>query len=195
MTGGASWTPAVFDRIYAAHADPWDFATSPYEREKYAATLAFLPPRRIGAALELGCSIGVFSAALAPSCDEVLAVDCAQAAIDRARLHCAAHPNVAFLRATLPHECPEGIYDLIVVSELLYFLSPEDIRALARRLVRAVAADGHVLLVNWRGETDTPCTGDQAADIFIAWVTEDLTPVKSRTEPLYRLDLLAARRF
>ena len=32
-----------FTALYAADADPWRFATSDYEREKYAATLAALP--------------------------------------------------------------------------------------------------------------------------------------------------------
>ena len=32
-----------FKGMYATEADPWRFATSPYERDKYAATLAALP--------------------------------------------------------------------------------------------------------------------------------------------------------
>ncbi|RZK45442.1 MAG: methyltransferase, partial [Hymenobacter sp.] len=37
-----SLTPGYFDDVYRANEDPWQFASSPYEREKYAATLAAL---------------------------------------------------------------------------------------------------------------------------------------------------------
>jgi hypothetical protein len=35
--------PAYFDQLYAAQSDPWRFATSDYERKKYALTLDALP--------------------------------------------------------------------------------------------------------------------------------------------------------
>ena len=56
---------AYFDSLYAAEADPWAFATSDYEREKYAATLAALPRPHYARALEIGCSIGVLTRMLA----------------------------------------------------------------------------------------------------------------------------------
>ena len=62
MTG--SWDASVFDKLYANSDDPWKFETSDYEREKYDATLAALPPGRFGNALEIGCSIGVLTARL-----------------------------------------------------------------------------------------------------------------------------------
>ena len=34
--------PGYFERLYARDPDPWRFATSEYERDKYAATLAAL---------------------------------------------------------------------------------------------------------------------------------------------------------
>lgn len=54
-----SLPPDYFDVRYAADPDPWNFAGSPYERDKYAATLAALPRERYASALEVGCSIGV----------------------------------------------------------------------------------------------------------------------------------------
>jgi hypothetical protein len=38
--------PAYFDNVYAADSDPWKFASSAYERDKYAATLAAFPKPR-----------------------------------------------------------------------------------------------------------------------------------------------------
>ena len=51
----------------------------------------------------------------------------------------------------VPHEWPDDVFDLIVLSEILYFLSPADIIALADRTLATLEADGLVLLVNWRG--------------------------------------------
>ena len=85
-----SLTVSYFDALYAASPDPLDFETSPYEAEKYAATLAALPRPRYRRALEVGCAIGVLTALLAPRCDALLALDGAEAALDRARRRVAA---------------------------------------------------------------------------------------------------------
>ena len=72
----ASLPSAYFEAIYQADADPWRFATSDYEREKYAATLAALPLQAYRSGFEVGCSIGVLTSQLARRCDRLLAVDC-----------------------------------------------------------------------------------------------------------------------
>ena len=50
----SSLPPSYFDGQYAGTADPWQLATSDYEREKYAATLAALPAPRFASAVEVG---------------------------------------------------------------------------------------------------------------------------------------------
>ena len=42
MTGEDSLGRDYFDALYAGKPDPWDLATSDYERGKYADTLAAL---------------------------------------------------------------------------------------------------------------------------------------------------------
>ncbi len=163
----SSWPAEVFERLYAERSDPWDFETSPYERAKYADTLAALDGRRYRSGLELGCSIGVMTEALAARCDALLSVDISDTALARARTRCAALPGVRFVQAALPDGLPaldRGSCDLVVLSELLYFLSPDDIDRLMSGVLAAAAPDARILLVNWTGHTDTPCTGDQAAD-------------------------------
>ena len=64
--------PKYFDHVYQANRDPWNFETSPYEREKYAATLAALPRARYAEAFEIGCSLGILTAQLAPHCGHLL---------------------------------------------------------------------------------------------------------------------------
>ena len=183
-----SWSPAVFDRLYASRPDPWQLASSPYEAAKYAASLAALGDRRFASALELGCSIGVLTRRLARCCDRLLAVDFAEAALVAARLACADQPQVSFLRASIPAGFPAGSYDLILLSEIIYFLDPGDIRRTAGRAMSSLAPDGLLLLVNYLGETDSPTTGDAAATLFIEAC--GLTPSLQQRTPGYRLDLL-----
>ncbi len=87
-------------------------------------------------------------------------------------------------------EWPDEIFDLIVLSEVLYFLTPADIEAVADRCADCLAPNGLALLVNWRGRSDDPCTGDEAAGIFIERTQGWLEPRAHIQEAGYRLDLL-----
>lgn len=176
-----------FDGVYAADPDPWRFASSEYEREKYAASLAALPARRFTAALEVGCSIGVLTGALAQRCDSLLALDVAAAALARARENCPA-AHVTFAERRAPEEWPEGRFDLIVLSEVLYYLDAPDIARVAALSRAALLPGGSVLLVHYLGETDYPMTGDAAAEAFMAAAA---LPVRRQSRaPMYRIDAL-----
>ena len=188
----ASIPDDYFEALYKGGRDPWQFATSDYERDKYAATLAAIGPSRIGRAWEVGCSIGVFTQALAGLCDSLLAVDVAEGALVQARTRCADLPQVAFQRRRIPDEWPTGLFDLIVFSEVLYYLSPSDIRTAAWRSLLSLSPLGRIVLVHWTGETDYPCTGDEAADLFRATCGHRLTTLRKERHPEYRLDVLQA---
>jgi len=184
--------PAHFDRLYAANPDPWAFATSDYERDKYDATLAALPRPRFARCFEVGCSIGVLTRDLAARCDEVLGVDVADAALDQARVRCADLPGVAFANMVLPGAWPEGRFDLVIFSEVLYYLGVPGLQQAARQTLDCLLPGGAVVLVNWRGPTDGACTGEEAADLFTAAGAPALrTTHQSRAEK-YRLDVLQA---
>jgi len=188
----ASWDAAVFDRLYAQSPDPWDFEASPYERAKYDATLAALGPRRFACALEAGCSIGVLTRRLAARVEQLLALDGAQAALDQAAARCRDMPWVTFRRAMLPGEFPDGMFDFILFSELLYFLDAADVARTAALAQNHLAPGGLIVLVNFTGETDTPTTGDEAASLFHA-AADWLQPTAHTRHENYRIDVLAAR--
>src|ERR1700710_2019517 len=122
-----SLTPEYFSELYASNPDPWNFVTSPYEHAKYEATLAALSRPAYAEGLEVGCSIGVLTRRLADRCAHLLSLDVAESALDAARARCADSPHVDFLRAAVPAEWPPGRFDLIVLSEVLYFFTPEDL--------------------------------------------------------------------
>ena len=157
---------AEFDALYDGNPDPWRMETSAYEAAKYDATLGALPRARYRSGLEVGCSIGVLTARLAARCDRLVALDVSARAIERA----AARPGceaVAFRRAEVPNEWPDGAYDLIVLSEVLYFLEPDEVREIARLTARDLAPGGTVVAVNWLGECDRTLDGAAAADLFV----------------------------
>ena len=186
----ASWDRSVFDRIYARGDDPWDFAGSAYEIAKYDQTLAALPRERFVCGLEVGCSIGVQTRRLAGRCDTLLALDLAPAAVARARARCADLPHVTVREAQVPRDWPPGTYDLIVLSEVLYFLDRADLASLARLVLGSLRPDGAVLLANWTGPTDTPTTGDEAAQTFIGGAAPRTVVQLHQQHSGYRLDLL-----
>ncbi len=180
-----------FESLYAADPDPWRFASSDYERGKYAATLNALPETTYRRGLEVGCSIGIMTGQLGRRCTELLALDAAQGALSQARRHCAAMPHVAFAQARVPADWPvTGPYDLILLSEVVYYLDRDDVAALATKVATVAADEADVVLVHWLGLTDYPLTGDEAADCFISRSSGTSRILhQSRTEQ-YRLDVL-----
>lgn len=178
-----------FERLYEKSPDPWDFETSAYERGKYRHTLASLGERKFSRALEAGSSIGVFTGMLAPRCDELLAVDASERAVAMARKRLAHLRNVRVERRTLPEEMPGGTFDLIVASEVLYYLPEATMLKTLRLFEDALAADGTLVAVHWREETSTyPLQGDEVHALILA--NTRLSHAKSAVEPKYRLDLL-----
>jgi cyclopropane fatty-acyl-phospholipid synthase-like methyltransferase len=177
-----------FDELYARSRDPWNFETSEYERNKYERTLSVLACRRYRRALEVGCSIGVFTAMLAPLCGELLAVDVSEKAIVVARQRLADFPNVRVELRTLPEETPQGPFDLLVASEVLYYWPKEVMLSALRRFEEVLAPGGSLLAVHWRKETKTyPLQGDEVHELLVRHVR--LANVKTIKEPEYRLDV------
>jgi cyclopropane fatty-acyl-phospholipid synthase-like methyltransferase len=139
-----------FERLASESADPWDYETSPYEQAKYRRTLAALP-RRTGSTLELGCSVGVFTALLAPRCEHLLAVDFSPTALGHAQQRLEGAGNVELAERRLPEQMPVGPFETIVCAEVLYYWSPALVRDGLSRMEEALAPGGTLLAVHWRG--------------------------------------------
>lgn len=132
--------PAYFQQLYARDPDPWKFATSDYERDKYAATIEALPAPRFRRCFEAGCSIGVLTRQLAARYDAVLATDVADKALDQARTRCADLAHVQVQRMVAPTEWPEGSFDLMIFSEVLYYLGIPGLHEAAEMFITDVAS-------------------------------------------------------
>lgn len=188
--GRRSLSPSYFEQLYAADPDPWQFETSAYEAQKYAATLAALPQPQYRSALEIGGSIGVLTAQLAERCQALLSVDVSAQAQARAQARCRHLPQVEFALMQVPHQFPDRTFDLIVVSEVGYYWGWDDFPQAQQLIAEHLEPGGHLLLVHWTPQTQAyPLTGDQVHAAFWAQVDRVYRSLVSQREQRYRLDL------
>jgi predicted O-methyltransferase YrrM len=146
-----SWiSVADFEARYRSDPDPWGYLSSRYEQEKYAATLAACGPGPFASALELGSSIGVFSAMLAPRCRRLVTVDAAPTAVADARSRLAGQPQVELVVGKIPAALPPGPFDLVLASEILYYLAPADLEQTLDLLAGRMAPGARLVAVHWR---------------------------------------------
>jgi LmbE family N-acetylglucosaminyl deacetylase len=143
----------TLDRLHRAEPDPWGVDERHYERRKRALSLAMLPRDRFARGLEIGCSVGALTADLAHHCDVLVAVDSSSAAVESARQRLSGDSSSSHVEvrlAEVPADWPEGLFDLVVVSEIGYFLSPRDLDDLVERIRGSLTPDGVLLLCHWR---------------------------------------------
>jgi cyclopropane fatty-acyl-phospholipid synthase-like methyltransferase len=183
--------PEYFDALYRADPDPWKFAASPYERDKYTLTLDAMPKPRYRSALEVGCSIGVLTRSLASRCHTLIAIDAAQTPLLEARRRCADLPGVRFEHMFVPDQWPDGAFELILLSEVVYYLSRDDVGRLAAKVTNSLAQGGSVILVHWTGLTNYPLSGDEAAALFIERIGPACIVDRADRYAEFRLDVLS----
>lgn len=143
-------SPAYFEAMFAGNDDPWRFKSRWYEARKRALTLAMLPRQRYASAFEPGCANGELSAALATRCDRLLISDGTPRAVDVARQRVQSLPHVEVIQAWVPGQWPAETFDLIVISELGYFLDPEALDALIDKVRTSLQPEATVLACHWR---------------------------------------------
>lgn len=140
----------TLDELHRATPDPWGVDERWYEHRKRQLTLAALPRTRFRRALEVGCSRGALAEDLAARCEEIVAVDQSAVAVHAARKRLARVDGASVAEMDVPGQWPTGRFDLVVVSEVGYFLSPNDLDLLIERIAGSLEDDGIVLLCHWR---------------------------------------------
>lgn len=181
-------TTVDFERRYQDDPDPWGYEQRRYEREKYAATLAACGDGPFTSALELGGSIGVFSAQLAPRCRQLRTIDLAPTAVAMARERLAPYPHADALVGELPGDLPDGSYDLVVASEILYYMTEAAVLATLRRLEPMLSPAGRLVAVHWRPPgPERPLDATRAHALVRAQVW--LAPVATGGTEDYLLDV------
>ena len=175
--------------------DPWDYRNN-YEALKYDQTIALLGDRRFARALEIACAEGEFTARLVGMCDEIVATDIAPSAVARAAEKLAHFPQISCARLDLLTEEPDGDFDLIVCSEVLYYLEdPQTLHRFVDRVSRRLRPGGCFITAHANLLVDEPeRTGFDwphhygakgIGDAFDAH--PDLQPEAEFWTPLYRI--------
>jgi SAM-dependent methyltransferase len=187
MNGDYRQSQAFFESRYQAADDPWGFATSAYEQDRYHATLSALSKTRYRRTYEPGCSVGVLTAALAQRSDEVVACDISPTAVMKAQARCAACDNVTIDVQDAAKVAAIGQFDLIVFSELGYYFSVKSLHALAGELLTRLRADGEFIAVHWLGNSgDHLLTGDLVHEVLASSL--GLEPIVHSRHAGFRID-------
>ncbi len=177
-----------FDQLFAGNDDPWAFRQRWYERRKRALTLALLTRPRYTSIFEPGCANGELSAELAPRCDRLVCCDTAAAAVALAKNRLLGFPHAQVHKSRLPEQWPTEPFELIVLSELCYYLDAEDLHRLIDRALASLTDNGQLLACHWRPAIDgCPQTAEQVHALLQQRL--GMPPVAQHHESDFLLDL------
>jgi len=191
-TSNLSLSENYFNNVYRENNDPWNFESSTYEKDKYIATIQALPNKVYHNAFEIGCSIGVLSQMFAEKCEKLLAVDVANAPLIKARERLKDIPQVILKKMTVPNEFPDETFDLVLMSEVGYYLSLPDFKHLQQLITNHLEPNGQVLLIHWTPFVkDNLLTGDKVHDTWMELCGggKPFRHLLNRRKDTYRLDL------
>ncbi|HWK44541.1 MAG TPA: class I SAM-dependent methyltransferase [Stellaceae bacterium] len=144
----------AFDKLYGTRPDPFGAALPQYryQRQKYERMISMLPGRRYHDVLDIGCGLGVLARQLAPFGDTVLGLDISRNAVTEARERSLSFDNLEFAHAdVMDFDARERRFDLIVLADTLYYLSPlsdDRLKTIAAKMQDLLAPGGVLLLVN-----------------------------------------------
>lgn len=157
------YSETYFDALYHDNSDPWHYQTRWYEKRKRDMCLAVLPKSQYTDAIELGCGNGVFSELLASRCQALVSIDGHHQAVQLAKQRLAKSAHVRVIQGVIPSVLPnnDSGFDLIVISEILYYLSSNDIDTVIAWIQQNLAVGGSLLCCHWRYTIDDfAMTGD-----------------------------------
>ena len=168
------YSESYFDALYKDNTDPWQYKTRWYEKRKRDICLAILPQSQYKNAIELGCGNGVLSELLAQRCQALVSIDGNQRAVQLTKARLAEVSHVKVIQGVIPNRLmtlkdavmeayplSDGMstnkspFDLIVISEILYYLSPNDIDTVIAWTQQNLAIGGTLLCCHWRYAIDS----------------------------------------
>ena len=167
----ASAAAPDFEALFAASDDPWGYRSRWYEARKRALTLAALPRPRYARGFEPGCATAELGVALAGRCDALLLADGSARAVELARARAAGLAHVEVQRLQLPGEWPADHhrFDLVVFSEIGYYLEPAALQTVVDRIRSSLAPDATVLACHWqRPIADARCDAEAVHSVLDA---------------------------
>jgi peptidoglycan/xylan/chitin deacetylase (PgdA/CDA1 family)/GT2 family glycosyltransferase/ubiquinone/menaquinone biosynthesis C-methylase UbiE len=137
------------------NADPWNYL-SPYETKKYHQTMEIITEETVGSAIEVACAEGIFTRMLSPQVDKLLAVDISERALERAAKRCADLTNTSFAPLNLITGTVPDDLDLIVCSEVLYYIDEERLASVGAKFSKALKVGGRLVTAHAHEVNDEP---------------------------------------
>lgn len=180
----------ALEALYANSDDPWRHRHSVYEQAKYAKTLEALARPRYDSILEVGCGNGTLGEQLAQRCDRYVGVDAVERALQAAARQL---PSGEFHQRYLPDELPEGPFDLVVLSEVLYFLDQRGIAALIQQITERWSG-AEIVSVNYLGPTEQSLQGFDAVLHTVTALPQGWYHRRGTRMAQYRIDTFIQRR-
>jgi len=188
MTSASTTSREFFEGIYRRDEDPWRFASKPQELKRYEAIVKALSGRRYRRAFEPGCSIGVLTLALGGLCERVEAIDLSPTAVERARERTGGVSGVEVRVGSLTDGLPPGEFDLVVLSEIGYYFTPQVWQELTAALIQPLQAGATVIACHWLGHSvDHLMHGDDVHEILRS--RGELRLQQQQRHETYRLDI------
>jgi len=144
------FTEKHFEELYQKKPDPWNYENYEFEKEKYQKTLKAIP-REVQTIWEIGCSEGIFTQLLLDKGKEVFGVDISETALLRARERLKDYGDkIQFQKLDITWEDINGTFDLILASEILYYLGGKNVLLpLEEKFYRHLRAGGYLLLCHF----------------------------------------------
>ncbi|CAN5543241.1 SAM-dependent methyltransferase [soil metagenome] len=160
---------AYFEGCWERSDDPWEHATRWYERRKYRLTVEALPRSRYRRCFEPGSGTGLLTCLLASRVDALVAMERHPRGAAATRRRCDDLPNVRAVTGEIPGDWPDGRFDLIVLSELLYYLDAPALHTTLDRAAGSLEPDGHLVAVHYRPDVEEHAwNGDEIHDWLLA---------------------------
>ncbi|ACF14311.1 Methyltransferase type 12 [Chloroherpeton thalassium ATCC 35110] len=140
--------PAVFNWFYKFSSDPFDLEKSDYEAHKFALVAKCVQEIHVKNALDIGCGTGVLTEKISHFCTHILGIDFSTEAIETAKNRCAGQSNIRFLAADIRAFQPPETYDLVLCSEVLYYVGEPDLEKFLGLLHVALSENGRLIVVD-----------------------------------------------
>lgn len=166
----AEMRPGYFEHLFD-EGDPFGFDNHPEERLKFQRTLEVSEPNVRGRVLEIGCAVGSFSEHLASHAADLLALDVSRAAVEQTAQRLRDPPNARTAVMSVAEQFPEETFDLVVASDVLYYLSVDDLQRSVRRIEDGLADGGAFVAVHYVPRMGTLLHGDEVHDLLNAQTT------------------------
>jgi SAM-dependent methyltransferase len=146
---GKGYSRKHFEKLYSGTArDAWRYEQGEFTRLRFDMLAEMLPQASIGAVLEVGCAEGHFTRILALRAKQVVACDISELAIQRSKQNCLGLRNVQFIRADVRKGLPIGFFDLILCSDVLYYLSKKEAVHVLESFARSLRPGAFLLFSN-----------------------------------------------